>query len=69
VVLLENHGIITLGRTAEAVLAAMIIAEKTAQIWLGAASLRGPTFMSPKQIARIAGRPDEAWRRKALKIG
>jgi rhamnose utilization protein RhaD (predicted bifunctional aldolase and dehydrogenase) len=69
VVLLENHGIITLGRTAEAVLAAMIMAEKTAQIWLGAASLGGPTFMSPRQIARIAGRPDEAWRRKALKIG
>ncbi|MEJ0091687.1 MAG: class II aldolase/adducin family protein [Limisphaerales bacterium] len=68
VVLLENHGIITLGKTAEAVLAAMLMAEKTAQIWLGAASLGGPTFMSTKQVARIAGRPDEALRRKALKI-
>jgi len=69
VVLLENHGIITLGRTAEAVLAAMQMAEKAASIWLGAAALGGPTFLSPKQVARIAGRPDEAWRRKALKIG
>ncbi len=68
VVLLENHGIITLGKTPEAVLAAMLMAEKTAQIWLGAASLGGPTFMSAKQVARIAGRPDEALRRKALKI-
>jgi rhamnose utilization protein RhaD (predicted bifunctional aldolase and dehydrogenase) len=68
VILLENHGVITLGRTAEAVLAAMLMAEKAAVIWLGAAALGGPTFMSPKQIARIAGRPDEAWRRKALKI-
>jgi len=69
VVLLENHGIITLGRTAEAVLAAMLMAEKAADIWLGAAALGGPAFLSPKQVARIAGRPDEAWRRKALKIG
>jgi rhamnose utilization protein RhaD (predicted bifunctional aldolase and dehydrogenase) len=68
VILLQNHGIITLGRTTEAVLAAMLMAEKAAGIWLDAAALGGPTFMSPKQVARIAGRPDEAWRRKALKI-
>ena len=69
VVLLENHGIITLGRTAEAVLAAMLMAEKAADIWLGAATLGGPVFLSSKQVARISGRPDEALRRKALKIG
>jgi rhamnose utilization protein RhaD (predicted bifunctional aldolase and dehydrogenase) len=69
VVLLENHGIITLGSTAEAVLAAMLMAEKAAAVWLGASALGGPTFLSAKHVARIAGRPDEAWRRKALKIG
>jgi rhamnose utilization protein RhaD (predicted bifunctional aldolase and dehydrogenase) len=69
VVLLENHGLITLGGTAEAVLAAILMAEKAAGIWLGAATLGGPTFLSSKQITRIAGRPDEAWRRKALNIG
>jgi rhamnose utilization protein RhaD (predicted bifunctional aldolase and dehydrogenase) len=69
VVLLENHGIITLGRTAEAVLAAMLMAEKAASVWLGSSTLGGPTFLSSKHVARIAGRPDEAWRRKALKIG
>jgi rhamnose utilization protein RhaD (predicted bifunctional aldolase and dehydrogenase) len=68
VVLLENHGLITLGKTAEAVLAAMLMAEKAAGVWVGAAALGGPTFLSSKQVARIAGRPDEAWRRKALKI-
>ncbi len=68
VVLLENHGLITVGGTAEAVLAAMFMAEKTAQIWLGAAALGGPTFLSTKHVVRIAGRPDEAWRRKTLKI-
>lgn len=68
VVLLENHGIITLGKTPEAVLAAMAMAEKAATIWLGAAALGGPTFLSPKQVARIEGRADEALRRKVLKI-
>ena len=68
VVLLQNHGIITLGRTAEAVLAGMLMAEKAAQIWLGAAALGGPSFLTPKNVSRIAGRPDEALRRKALKL-
>ena len=68
VVLLENHGLITLGRTTEAVLAAMLMAEKAAALWLGAATLGGPIFLSPKQVARVAGRPDEALRRKVLKI-
>ena len=51
VVLLENHGIITLGKTAEAVLAAMLIAEKAAGIWLGAATLGGPDLF----IAETSG--------------
>jgi rhamnose utilization protein RhaD (predicted bifunctional aldolase and dehydrogenase) len=68
VVLLENHGIITLGRTPEAVLAAMLMAEKAAGIRLGAAKLGGPIYLSAKDITRIAGRADEAIRRKALKI-
>ncbi len=68
VILMENHGIITLGRSVEAVLSAMLMAEKTARIWLGAAALGGPKFMSPENIARISGRPDEALRRKILKL-
>ena len=68
VILMENHGIITLGRSVEAVLSAMLMAEKTAGIWLGAAALGGPKFMSPENIARISGRPDEALRRIILKL-
>ena len=68
VILMENHGIITLGRSVEAVLSAMLMAEKTAIIWLGAAALGGPNFMSPENVARISGRPDEALRRKILKL-
>jgi rhamnose utilization protein RhaD (predicted bifunctional aldolase and dehydrogenase) len=68
VVLLENHGLITLGRTVEAVLAAMLMAEKAATIWLGAAALGGPKFLTPEHIVRIANRPDEELRRKVLRM-
>lgn len=68
VLLLENHGIITLGKTPQAVLAAMLMAEKAARIFVGAASLGGPQFLSPENIARIAGRPDEHYRQKALNL-
>ncbi len=66
VVLIQNHGIVTLGRSVEAVLAAMLMAEKTAQIWTAAANLGGPNFLSAHNVARISGRPDEAYRRKLL---
>ena len=68
VVLLENHGIITLGGTVEAVLAAMFMAEKAATIWVNASGLGGPTFLTPAHVQRISGRPDEAERRRVLKI-
>jgi rhamnose utilization protein RhaD (predicted bifunctional aldolase and dehydrogenase) len=68
VILMENHGIITLGRSVEAVLSAMLMAEKTATVWLGAAALGGPKFMTPEHVERISGRPDEVVRRRMLKI-
>lgn len=68
VILLENHGLITLGRTPEAVLAAMLMAEKTAAIWVGAAGLGGPKFLSPQNVQRIADRSDEHYRQRALNL-
>jgi rhamnose utilization protein RhaD (predicted bifunctional aldolase and dehydrogenase) len=68
VILLQNHGIITIGRSVDAVLAAMWMAEKAARIWLGAAVLGGPKFMARPHILRIAGRTDEQVRRKALRM-
>ena len=67
-VLLESHGLITLGRTTDAVLAAMLMAEKAAGIWLGAAALGGPVFLKSGQVERIAGRPDEKLRRRLLNL-
>jgi rhamnose utilization protein RhaD (predicted bifunctional aldolase and dehydrogenase) len=67
VILLENHGFIGLGATPEAVLAATLMGAKAAEIFSGAAAIAGrPKFLSAAQVARIAGRPDEHYRQKAL---
>ena len=67
VILLENHGLIALGATPESVLAATLMGAKAAEIFVGAAAISGqPRFLSPAQVARIAGRPDEHYRQKAL---
>lgn len=67
-ILLENHGLITLGRTAEAVLAAMLMAEKAANIWLGAAAYGGPQFLTQPHVQRIASRADEHYRQRMLNV-
>ena len=66
VILLGNHGLITLGGSPDAVTAAMRMAEKTAAIWLAAATLGGPKFLTAARVARIAGRGDEKFRRRLL---
>lgn len=67
VILLENHGFIGLGATPEAVIAATLMGVKAAEIFVGAAAIGGqPRFLTPAQVERIAGRPDEHYRQKAL---
>jgi rhamnose utilization protein RhaD (predicted bifunctional aldolase and dehydrogenase) len=69
VILLENHGFIALGPTPESVLAATLMGAKAAEIFVGAAALGGrPRFLTPAQVVRIAGRPDEHYRQRALGI-
>ncbi len=67
-ILIENHGLIALGSSPQAVLAATLMADKAARILLGAAAAGAPRFLSPAQVAHIAGRPDEHHRRRMLKI-
>lgn len=55
VILLQNHGLITLGATAESVLSATLMAEKTANHFVGAATLGGPVFYSKDKIRRLDG--------------
>jgi rhamnose utilization protein RhaD (predicted bifunctional aldolase and dehydrogenase) len=69
VILLENHGLIALGGTPQAVLAATLMADKAARIFAGAAAMgTAPQFLSATQVRRIAGRPDEHYRRKMLGV-
>ncbi len=68
VILLANHGIIALGKTPGAVKAATLMAHKSAEIFVGAAALGGPVFMSDEDVHRIANRIDEHYRQKALKL-
>ena len=67
-ILLQNHGIIALGSTPQAVMACILMATKAAAIFMGAAAMGGPNFLMPQHVERIAGRPDEAHRQKQLKI-
>lgn len=68
VILLENHGLIALGATPRAVLAATLMAVKAAEIFVGAVAIAGgrPRFLTSAHVARIAGRPDEHYRQRAL---
>ncbi|MFZ5496970.1 MAG: class II aldolase/adducin family protein [Verrucomicrobiota bacterium] len=69
VILLENHGLIALGPTPASVLAATLMGAKAAAVFAGAAAAGGaPRFLTPAQVARIAGRPDEHYRQKALRL-
>jgi rhamnose utilization protein RhaD (predicted bifunctional aldolase and dehydrogenase) len=63
VLLMQNHGLFALGRTAKEVenITAMVV--KAARVLLGAYALGGPHFLTPEQVERIHTRPDEAYRR------
>jgi rhamnose utilization protein RhaD (predicted bifunctional aldolase and dehydrogenase) len=65
-ILLENHGMIAIGASPEAVLATTLMAEKAARITLGALSAGGPNYLSSENVNRIASRTDEHYRQKAL---
>lgn len=67
-ILLQNHGIIAVGATPQAVLSSILMATKAAEIFVGAASLGGPNFMAQKDVDRITSRPDEHYRQKQLKL-
>lgn len=68
VILLQNHGLIAVGASPEAVLATTLMTVKAAAIFMGAAALGGPIFLTPQHVERIAGRADEAYRQQQLKL-
>jgi rhamnose utilization protein RhaD (predicted bifunctional aldolase and dehydrogenase) len=64
VILMQNHGLITLGKTASEVENITAMYVKTARVILGTYALGGPHPMTPEAVARIHTRPDELYRRK-----
>jgi rhamnose utilization protein RhaD (predicted bifunctional aldolase and dehydrogenase) len=66
VILLQNHGLFALGRSAREVAAITAMAVKAARVLLGTYAAGGPRFLPPEAVARIHTRPDEAYRRRKL---
>ena len=66
VILMQNHGLIALGRTAQQVENSTAMAVKTARVLLGTYALGGPHFLTPRDVDRIHTRPDEVYRRGVL---
>ncbi len=66
VVLMQNHGFIALGRTAQQVENITAMAVKAARVLLGTYALGGPHFLTPEAVERIHTRPDELYRRRLI---
>ena len=66
VVLMQNHGLIGLGRTPQQVENVTAMAVKTARVLLGTYALGGPRFLTAEAVDRIHTRPDELYRRGML---
>jgi rhamnose utilization protein RhaD (predicted bifunctional aldolase and dehydrogenase) len=68
VILLENHGVITIGGSTQAVKVAMLMVVKAAIIYSGARAIGTVRSLAPAEVSRIEGRIDEEYRRKMLKL-
>ncbi len=65
-ILMQNHGMVALGKSARQVLDITAMAVKAARILLGSYAVGGPAFLTDAAADRIHVRPDEAYRRKIL---
>lgn len=66
VILMQNHGLIALGRTAQQVENITAMAVKTARVLLGTYALGGPHVLTSQAVDRIHTRPDELYRRGVI---
>lgn len=68
IILMQNHGLIALGKTPGEVESSTAMYVKTARILLGAYALGGPNFLTPEHVDRIYTRPDEKYREKQIGV-
>ncbi len=66
IAILQNHGLIALGASAQQVEDETAMAVKSARILLGTYAAGGPRFMTSEAVARIHTRPDELYRKRQL---
>jgi rhamnose utilization protein RhaD (predicted bifunctional aldolase and dehydrogenase) len=66
ILLMENHGLIALGSSPQAVESATHMFVKTCRILLGTAALGGPRFLTEENVRRITTRPDEKYRERGI---
>lgn len=64
---MQNHGVIAIGKTAQDAAAGLIMAEKSARVFIDAAALGGPEFLHPEEVTRIDERMDERYRQRILR--
>jgi rhamnose utilization protein RhaD (predicted bifunctional aldolase and dehydrogenase) len=65
--LIQNHGLVTFGRTAQEAQNITAMMDKVARILIGSYALGGPHALTQAQVERIHTRPDEAYRRQQLR--
>jgi rhamnose utilization protein RhaD (predicted bifunctional aldolase and dehydrogenase) len=65
-IMMQNHGIIALGKAAKDVMGITDMAEKISRIIFGTYALGGPAFMPRQDVERIFTRPDEKYREKII---
>ncbi|MFN3652937.1 MAG: class II aldolase/adducin family protein [Armatimonadota bacterium] len=68
IILMQNHGLIALGKTPGEVESATAMYVKTARVILGTYALGGPSFLSQENVDRIYTRPDEKYREKQIGV-
>jgi rhamnose utilization protein RhaD (predicted bifunctional aldolase and dehydrogenase) len=68
IAIIQNHGLIALGRTPQQVEDLTRMEVKVARILLGTYAAGGPRFMTQHDVDRIHTRPDEAYRKQKLGI-
>jgi len=68
VIVMQNHGVIALGQTPAQVDSIYQMFLKTCRVLQATYALGGPNFLSESNVDRVFTRPDEAYRRKVLKL-
>lgn len=68
-ILMENHGLIALGKTPKEILNIQLMADKFARILWGTYALGGPNYLPKEQVDYLDNRLDEKYRRSMLAQG